>query len=150
MSVSPTQNFLNPPPVPDNATDAWTPGFAIWKSSATAAVIGYTVLEPSMVTEPDRAGAEPSGATLSGAVDAGALEGAVVAPPPLEQAPIVNAATRANAPRRLGLVIVTRWFLLGRSEPCGTDVLGQVPPLSDATTMERGHQRSLFERLRDR
>jgi hypothetical protein len=32
MSVSPTQNFLNPPPVPEKAVGTWTPGFAIWNS----------------------------------------------------------------------------------------------------------------------
>jgi hypothetical protein len=40
MSVSPTQNFLNPPPVPLKATDTREPGFAIWNSSATASLIG--------------------------------------------------------------------------------------------------------------
>jgi hypothetical protein len=40
MSVSPTQNFLNPPPVPDNEVGTWTPPFASWNSSATASVIG--------------------------------------------------------------------------------------------------------------
>src|SRR5215210_8808260 len=55
MSVSPLQNFLNPPPVPANATVTLTPEFAFWNSSATASVIGYTVLEPSMLTLPDKA-----------------------------------------------------------------------------------------------
>src|SRR3990172_9136195 len=54
-SVSPLQNFLNPPPVPEKATVTLTPGLAFWNSSATASVIGYTVLEPSIVTEPPRA-----------------------------------------------------------------------------------------------
>ena len=40
MSVSPLQNFLNPPPVPANAAVTLTPGFAFWNSSATASVIG--------------------------------------------------------------------------------------------------------------
>ena len=48
MSVSPLQNFLKPPPVPANATVTLTPLLAFWNSSATASVIGYTVLEPSI------------------------------------------------------------------------------------------------------
>src|SRR6266545_6330799 len=39
MSVSPLQNFLNPPPVPAKATVTLTPVLAFWKSSATARVI---------------------------------------------------------------------------------------------------------------
>ncbi len=40
MSVSPTQNFLNPPPVPDSDVGTRTPLLASWNSSATASVIG--------------------------------------------------------------------------------------------------------------
>src|SRR5687768_6808466 len=47
MSVSPPQNFLKPPPVPEIPTVTLLPGFAFWNSSATASVIGNTVLEPS-------------------------------------------------------------------------------------------------------
>jgi hypothetical protein len=51
MSVSPRQNFLNPPPVPDIPTVTLTCCFfAFWKSSATASVTGNTVLEPSIFT----------------------------------------------------------------------------------------------------
>ena len=51
MSVSPRQNFLKPPPVPDIPTVTFTaPFFIFWNSSATASVIGYTVLEPSILT----------------------------------------------------------------------------------------------------
>src|SRR5688572_17005586 len=50
MSVSPRQNFLNPPPVPEMPTVTRTlPRFWIWNSSATASVIGNTVLEPSIL-----------------------------------------------------------------------------------------------------
>ena len=48
MSVSPRQNFWNPPPVPEMPTVTRTPLLAFWKSSATASVIGNTVLEPSI------------------------------------------------------------------------------------------------------
>src|SRR6185369_12682548 len=48
MSVSPRQNFWNPPPVPEMPTVTFTPGLAFWKSSATASVIGNTVLDPSI------------------------------------------------------------------------------------------------------
>src|SRR5688572_19862354 len=47
MSISSRQNFWNPPPVPEMPTVTLVPGFAFWNSSATASVIGYTVLEPS-------------------------------------------------------------------------------------------------------
>jgi hypothetical protein len=40
MSVSPRQNFLNPPPVPEKATATLTPGFRWVNSSATAWVMG--------------------------------------------------------------------------------------------------------------
>src|SRR6186997_3109050 len=53
MSVSPAQNFLKPPPVPEMPIVAFTPGFTFWNSSATASVIGYTVLEPSAVITDD-------------------------------------------------------------------------------------------------
>ncbi len=40
MSVSPAQNFLKPPPVPDSDVGTRTPVLAAWNSSATASVIG--------------------------------------------------------------------------------------------------------------
>src|SRR5678815_155089 len=50
ISVSPRQNFLKPPPVPDRPTVTWTlPRFEIWNSSAIASAIGNTVLEPSIL-----------------------------------------------------------------------------------------------------
>ena len=57
MSVSPAQNFVNPPPVPDSLTLTSTPGLAALKSSATASEIGRTVLEPSMTIDPGHGGA---------------------------------------------------------------------------------------------
>jgi hypothetical protein len=49
MSVSPRQKRLKPPPVPEMPTVTWAPPPPeIWNSSATASVIGYTVLEPSI------------------------------------------------------------------------------------------------------
>src|SRR5262245_33795373 len=51
ISVSPRQNFLNPPPVPEIPTVTFTlPFIDFWNSSATASVIGKTVLEPSILT----------------------------------------------------------------------------------------------------
>ena len=50
MSVSPRQNFLKPPPVPDMPTVTRTlPRLEIWNSSANASEIGNTVLEPSIL-----------------------------------------------------------------------------------------------------
>ena len=40
MSVSPAQNFLKPPPVPEMPTVIRARGFAFWNSSATASVMG--------------------------------------------------------------------------------------------------------------
>src|SRR5690349_15509562 len=54
MSVSPTQNFSKPPPVPDWPTVMSTPGFCSWKDSATASVRGPTVLDPSIRISPER------------------------------------------------------------------------------------------------
>jgi hypothetical protein len=57
-SVSPRQNFLNPPPVPEMPTvTRILPRLDFWKSSATASVTGKTVLEPSIFTICAAAGA---------------------------------------------------------------------------------------------
>ena len=47
MSVSSLQNFLKPPPLPEIPTGTRTLEKRFWYSSATACVIGPTVLEPS-------------------------------------------------------------------------------------------------------
>ena len=62
ISVSPRQNFLKPPPVPEMPTVTRTlPRFWIWNSSATASVIGNTVLEPStLITWASARGASAS------------------------------------------------------------------------------------------
>ena len=65
-SISPAQNFLNPPPVPLVPTGTFTPGLDLAKSSATALLIGATVLEPSMVMLPDKL--EATGAVVLAAV----------------------------------------------------------------------------------
>ena len=52
MSVSPTVNRLNPPPVPEMETLACTLGCILLNSSATASEIGPTVLEPSISIAP--------------------------------------------------------------------------------------------------
>src|SRR5215211_1832625 len=54
MSVSPTQNFSNPPPVPACPTLISTSGLSPLNCSATAWVSGPTVLEPLMLIEPER------------------------------------------------------------------------------------------------
>ena len=110
MSVSPTQNFLKPPPVPEKATGTWTPLLAFWNSSATAWVIGYTVLEPSIVTVPLNTGASDAGAAELAAADGAAdapVEGAAELPLPLVQAPMANDAVNASAPRRFAVVLNT-------------------------------------------
>src|SRR5215218_10835627 len=54
MSVSPAQNFSNPPPVPEVPTVTLTSGFSALNSSAIASVSGPTVLEPSTRMSPDK------------------------------------------------------------------------------------------------
>ena len=51
--VSFLANFLNPPPVPETPTVTLTFGWTALNSSATASVIGYTVLDPSILISPD-------------------------------------------------------------------------------------------------
>jgi len=94
MSVSPLQNFLNPPPVPEIATVTFTPGLAFWNSSATASLMGPTVLEPSTLTVPLR------GAAVADAIAVGLAE------PVLEQAARTIAALNARTPGRLEVVLV--------------------------------------------
>ena len=50
MSVSARQNFWKPPPVPEMPTVTRTLWLAFWNSSATASLMGNTVLDPSRVT----------------------------------------------------------------------------------------------------
>src|SRR5687767_5990736 len=52
ISVSPRENFLNPPPVPDTPTVTRISPCSFLYSSATASVIGYTELDPSMLIRP--------------------------------------------------------------------------------------------------
>ena len=74
MSVSPRQNFLKPPPVPEMPTVTLTsPFLAFWNSSATASVIGYTVLEPSILTRAPWAKAADESADASAAARMGLL-----------------------------------------------------------------------------
>ncbi len=53
MSVSPAQNFLKPPPVPEVPTATVTPLFSPSKPSAAASDRGATVLEPSIWIVPE-------------------------------------------------------------------------------------------------
>ena len=59
MSISARQNFWKPPPVPEMPTVTRVSLSAFWNSSATASLIGNTVLEPSRLTSdgPEVAGA---------------------------------------------------------------------------------------------
>ena len=52
MSVLPSQNRTNPSPVPGPSTDADTPGLVPLKFSVTRFVIGSTVDEPEMLSDP--------------------------------------------------------------------------------------------------
>ena len=64
MSVSPAQNFSNPPLVPAAPTVMSTFGLSWLKSSAAASVNGCTVLEPSIVILPERSVAVPLSALV--------------------------------------------------------------------------------------
>ena len=61
MSISPRQNFWKPPPVPEMPTVTLTPWLAFWNSSATASLMGKTVLDPSSVTSAEPAGSRAAG-----------------------------------------------------------------------------------------
>src|SRR5215211_4916276 len=52
-SVSPAQNFSNPPPVPEVPTEIFTFGFSPLNCSAAAWAKGPTVLEPSILMLPE-------------------------------------------------------------------------------------------------
>src|SRR5262245_7993644 len=52
-SVSPLQNFSNPPPVPEIPTTTFT-SLTLPNSSAAASAMGPTVLDPSTTTSPER------------------------------------------------------------------------------------------------
>jgi hypothetical protein len=54
MSVSPAQNFSNPPLVPAAPTVASISGFSSPNNSTAASANGCTVLEPSIEIEPER------------------------------------------------------------------------------------------------
>ena len=59
MSVSPAQNFLNPPPVPEVPTETLIFGFSSLNNSPAAAASGATVDEPSTrISDDDAAGAD--------------------------------------------------------------------------------------------
>jgi hypothetical protein len=47
IAISLAHSFLKPPPVPELAT-VTRAGFSFWNSSATASLIGNTVLDPSI------------------------------------------------------------------------------------------------------
>ncbi len=53
MSVSPAQNFSNPPPVPEVPTVTLASGCSPMNSSAAAEDSGSTVLDPSITTGPE-------------------------------------------------------------------------------------------------
>ena len=59
MSVSPAQNFSKPPPVPEMPTVILTSGLSSRNSSAAASLSGPTVLDPSILIEPERLPALP-------------------------------------------------------------------------------------------
>src|SRR6185436_1649862 len=83
-SVSPRQNFWKPPPVPDTPTVTRASVCVFWNSSATASLIGNTVLEPSTRI----VGAAASATTPA---EPAALPQAVIEPPSTRLA-----ATRAH------------------------------------------------------
>ena len=76
MSVSPLQNSSNPSLVPGPSTAKLTPGFCVRNFSPTSDVMGSTVDEPEMLSEPDTSS-----------------EVSPVAPPPSSSSPPHAAAT---------------------------------------------------------
>ena len=91
MSVSPLQNFLNPPPVPEMPTVTFTSGCSPGRLRGGLAQ-RPTVLDPSTTTGPDKAGA-PAGVLLP-------LPGSAVPPPQADRSkPAAAITTAARAPR---------------------------------------------------
>ena len=78
MSVSPLQNLVNPPPVPEVPTVTSTPGCSLRNSSVMASEMGATVEDPSTTILPERADPPPE-------------------LPPASSSPPHAAATRASA-----------------------------------------------------
>ncbi len=129
MSVSPAQNFLKPPPVPDSAVGTWTPRvreLEVLGDGLGDRIDGARAVDGHGAGQVGRGRARRP--TLAGAVARRAADGAMVAPPPLH---------RRRGQRRhqgecadaLGLVIVTRWFLLKRPVHLARPCLGQVLPV---------------------
>src|SRR5829696_7762690 len=92
MSVSPLQNLVKPPPVPEVPTVTLTPDCSLLNSSVMASLIGATVEEPSTTMLPERL--------------------VPPVPPPASSSPPQAVATRAMArvrpsspPRRVRCVI---------------------------------------------
>ncbi len=87
MSVSPAQNFSKPPLVPAAPTVMFTSGLSWLKSSAAASANGCTVLEPSIVIEPERP---------------------VTVPPPLvDEVVVLSSPPHAAAPRASAMLAPT-------------------------------------------
>src|SRR5690606_4608582 len=109
MSVSPVQKREKPPPVPETPTGTRTSGATFMNSSATASVIGKTVLEPSISTLPLRSPVDVAApfdaVTLAGpgplaVVAVGGPTAPVLSSSPLSSSPQatnVNAATATQA-----------------------------------------------------
>ena len=125
-SVSPLQNFLKPPPVPEMPTVTWTPGLAAPKASAAAVVSGPTVEEPSAEMVPDRfesaaAAVEAGAAAVSVPLAAGAAAAVVVSSSRLQ--PPHAASTRPSGSRRRS----------PRSCACACVFLHRVPPVGGSS-----------------
>ena len=119
MSVSFTQNFLNPPPVPEMPTGTRTSGNCFWNSSATAWVMGPTVLEPSTRTVPEMGPAGGVTSTITPFVTATSLLAACVSPQAASTAAPAAARDPNPAARRTRrrLIALTKWP--ASQKPCG-------------------------------
>ena len=92
MTVSPTVNLLKPPPVPETPTLTRTLEWILLNSSATASVMGKTVLEPSISNVPESSGAVVAVVPVSSSFPPHATT---------SSAPSTDAATTTNVARRL-------------------------------------------------
>src|SRR4029079_12841348 len=119
MSAPPWKTWVRPVPAPPPWTSMVAPGHAATNCFAAASTTGCSAVEPRAVILPSEqvTAAAPPVESLASVLAAelycalGATLGAIVAPPPLLQAPNANAAATASAPMRFVLMI-TRWFLL--------------------------------------
>ncbi len=120
ISVSPAQNFLKPPPVPDTPTVTRTSGLAAMNSSAIASEMGKTVLDPSTLTSPLRSDEPPVAAVVSPAAGLPSVSAVVVVPQAVTlSVKAVRAARHATRfGRKLRTIVLKILYVFNLAKHC--------------------------------